>query len=270
MRKATVVGGRGFIGSHLVKKLTAEGVECFIPRHDDPELFERDLGDVFYCAGAPALSPQKGLDTQRAHAGLIAEILQNSRFDRLVYLSSTRVYMDAPHGDEGERLLVNPSNPDHLFNVTKLAGESLCLFTESETIRVARVSNVFGYGSRVQTFLPSLILSALREKRVVLKTGLQSAKDYISVDDCVDALVAICERGAERLYNVASGVNISHAQIVERLQELTGASVEVAPGAPTVGYPQIDVGRIRALIPAPRENVLDAMENLVRAYESEA
>lgn len=267
---ATIVGGGGFIGSHLARELERKGVACWIPQRDDPELFRRDLGTVFYCAGVNAASARKVFDSQWVHVGHVAELLDRAAFASFLYLSSTRVYMDSPRGDEDAPLLVAPGNPDHLFNVTKLAGESVCLNDPRPEIRVARVANVFGAGARSGTFLPSIIASAVRTGSVLLNTAPDTGKDYISIEDCVNALLAVVQRGTHRLYNVASGANVLHTQITTLLARRTGAVIEVAPHAPTIQYPEIDVRRLRALLPDPPRGVLESLDALVRSYEETA
>lgn len=267
---ATIVGGGGFIGSHLARELEGKGIACWIPHRDDPELFRRDLGTVFYCAGVNAGSARKVFDSQWVHVGHVAELLDRAAFASFLYLSSTRVYMDSPRGDEDAPLVVAPGNPDHLFNVTKLAGESVCLNDPRAGVRVARVSNVFGGGARSETFLASIVFEAVRDRRVVLRTALDTGKDYIGIEDCVAALLEIACRGTERLYNVASGSNVLHAQITTLLARRTGAVIEVAPGAPTIAYPEIDVRRLRALLPGPPRGVLESLDALVRSYEETA
>jgi nucleoside-diphosphate-sugar epimerase len=247
--------------------LERAGITCWIPQRDDSALFEKDLGAVFYCAGVNAASSRKVYESERVHIGLTAEILSRATFDSFLYLSSTRVYMGAARGDEEATLSVNPTNSDHLFNVTKLAGEAVCLNDDRRAVRVARVANVFGPGARPGTFLPSIISAALRERRVILKSTPDTAKDYLSIDDCVRALMAVAQRGTDRLYNVASGNNVAHAEITDRLARRTGAIIEVETGAPKINYPIIDVKRLRKLLPEPPVRVVDALDDLIRSYE---
>lgn len=264
---ATIVGGRGFIGSHLAATLERSGATCWIPQHDDAALFEKDLGALFYCAGVNTASTGKPYESQRAHIGLASEILARGAFDSFLYLSSTRVYMGSTRGDERAPLMVNPINSDHLFNVTKLAGEAVCLNDDRPMVRVARVANVFGRGARAGTFLPAIISAAVRDRRVILKSTPETAKDYLSIEDCVKALVAIGLRGTERIYNVASGTNVAHAEITAVLARRTKAVIEVEPGAPTINYPVIDVRRLRSLLPDGPVRVIDALDDLIRCYE---
>lgn len=268
--QATVIGGHGFIGSHLVAELESAAVRCWVPQPDDPDLARRDLGAVFYCAGVNAASTRPGFDSQRAHIAQLASVLDGARFDSLVYLSSTRVYLDADSGDEETALRVRPLHPDQLFNITKLAGEAICLRDPRASVRVARVSNVFGPGARAANFLPSIVAEAIGTGRVVLRSALDSAKDYLSIDDCVRALIAIVERGSERLYNVASGVNVTHAQITSVLARATDATIEVAPHSPAIVFPIIEVVRICRLVPQSTQTVLDSFADLIRTYKETA
>ena len=103
MSRCTVIGASGFVGARLVEALTAAGREVSAPSRDHDGLFTRDLGQVFYCAGLTADYLARPFDTVEAHVGLIARILRDARFERLVYLSSTRLYdwMGAGAGREG-------------------------------------------------------------------------------------------------------------------------------------------------------------------------
>ena len=82
------------------------------------------------------------------------------------------------------------------------------------------------------------------DRRVVLRTSLDSAKDYVAIDDVCQAISRIAQNGTERIYNVASGQNTSHAQLTQVLAALTGCSIEVAPQAPKIEYPTIDTTRL--------------------------
>jgi nucleoside-diphosphate-sugar epimerase len=132
-----------------------------------------------------------------------------------------------------------------LYNLSKLMGESLCLHCGRTGVRVARLSNVVGgddAGS--DNFVPSLVRAA-RTGRVVLNTALDSAKDYIHITDVAELLPRIAAAGRERIYNVASGMQVSHAQWAERLSKLTGCVVEVSASAPAVRFAPIDIRRIQ-------------------------
>ena len=55
----------------------------------------------------------------------------------------------------------------------------------------------------------------------------QYAKDYISVEDVADAVyrLTLCEKLEHKIYNIASGINVSSFRIAEVIQNHTGCDV---------------------------------------------
>jgi len=260
--KATVIGARGFIGAHLVRYLEQGGANVFAPGKNDLTIFARSLGHVFYCAGLTADFRQKPVETIKAHVVYLLDVLERAKYDSLLYLSSTRVYAGSISAQEEEKLRVNPCDPSDLYNLSKLTGEATCLAFASNRVRIAKLSNVYGAGMDAANFLPSLIQDAVMRGRILLQTSLESVKDYVWIRDVVEVLPKIALSGDRRLYNVAEGRNVSTNQIVERLKRLTGCTIDVAPNAPTVAFPQILTDRVRAefgFSPVPVEKVIEEM-----------
>src|SRR5205814_832902 len=111
-----------------------------------------------------------------------AEVLQNYKFDSFLYLSSTRLYRGAASTQEDAEIPISPSDPERLYDATKLAGEALCLALSRPAMRVARLSNLYGLNNHSENFLSQVLSEALRTRRVTIQTGPQSAKDYLHVD----------------------------------------------------------------------------------------
>jgi len=240
----TVLGASGFIGSALVSYLEQEGHEVLTPeRGASPDLWG-DLGHLVYCIGLTADFRTRPFDTLRAHVCVLAEWLEKGAFRSFLYLSSTRVYQGLERGWEGARLRVDPENPSDLYNISKLAGEGLCLDCGRPGTRVARLANVVGEDWDSSNFLTDLLKEA-RKGKITLLSHPDSAKDYILLDDVVPLLARIAQEGKRRIYNVASGRNLSHRTLIRALQALTGCEVSLDTRAPLQSFPPIDVHRIR-------------------------
>lgn len=265
----TVLGSSGFIGSHLVKYLKSEGRDCFTPGRQDANIFKEDLGHVIYCIGFTGDFLQKPFDTVKAHVCHLSEILERAKFESFLYLSSTRVYSGLTAGLEDSCLKVNPQEPDHLYNLSKLMGESVCLFLNRPGIRVARLSNIYGFDPSSSNFLNSIIRDSVDKNKIVFRTSLSSERDFLGVNDVVKILPVISLRGRHRVYNVASGKNVNNKALADRLKQLTGCSVEVDKGAPRVRMPRISIRRIKKEFGFKRLSVLDSLKELVLTYERE-
>lgn len=247
MSQFTVLGASGYIGSRLVERLRADGHTVWAPARGDGRVLSAPLGHVLYCIGLTGDFRARPFDTTDAHVTFLAQVLQRAQFDSLLYLSSTRVYQGAVRTDEGAQLTVQPGDPSYLYNLTKLTGESLCHASGRSHVRVARLSNVVGLGMDAASgnFIASLLRDA-RAGHVVLQSSIESAKDYIHIDDVVDWLPRIALGGKAVTYNVASGVQTTHAQWLQWLVTHTGCSYSVLADAPTQYFLPINVHRLQA------------------------
>lgn len=237
-----IFGATGFVGAALARRLRDAGHDVWAPAREDGAWADRDLGHVVYAAGVTAGFRERPLDTAEAHVGLPAAILARGRFASFAYLSSARVYAGLAEGREDAALLVDPARPDAAYDLTKLAGEALCQATGRPEVRVVRLSNVVGPGLRPPNFVAAIAAEARATGRILLRQAAGSRKDYVALDDVLDLLPRIATDGRERLYNVASGMLTTHAEVAAAF----GVPVEVAPGAPLVTFPPIATGRVRA------------------------
>jgi UDP-glucose 4-epimerase len=245
-----VVGGAGFIGSHLTDRLVERGR---VTVYDNLSIGKREFleaplasgratlvaGDALdrdalarACAGHDVLfhlaaNPEArwGLDNPRLdlEQGTIAthnvlEAARRAGVSRFVLASSGTVYGDTPE-------LCNESGlgslPISLYGASKLAGEALVsAYVECFELRalIFRFGNVVGprgtHGAALD-FLKKL--EKTPDELEVLGDGNQS-KPYVHVSDCVDAMLYGLDHSSERLdiFNIAP----PDATSVRRIAEL--------------------------------------------------
>lgn len=261
----TVLGGAGFVGSQVCRELERRGIPYWSPRRDE-NLFARPLGRVIYCIGVTADFRQRPYDTVRAHVSLLVEVLERAEFESFLYLSSTRMYYGAPTTGEETALRVNPQDLDQLYGLSKLTGEAVCRASGRQNVRVARLSNVYG-GHRISpSFLYELLHDAFYQKRVVLRTALDSERDYVAMRDVVAALLCLAVNGNHFIYNVASGITLTHRAVLDKLQQVSGCEVVVLPDAPTLRFPPIDVRRLQSEFPFAPASLLDDFDAVWKEY----
>lgn len=243
--KFTVLGGSGFIGRHLVRHLTAQGIEVHAPRRGDWPEARDHLGHVIYAVGLTADFRSRPFETLHAHSTLVSDLLENASFTSFTYLSSTRVYSRSESTSEDASLCVAPMNPDDLYNISKLAGEAICLARPLAGVRAVRLSNVVGPGiSETETFVGAICREA-RAGCIRLQSAASTEKDYVWIGDVVSILPEIAQSGQHRLYNIAGGRQISHAEWASALSDLTGCDVQANAEAVDMSFPPIDIERLR-------------------------
>jgi nucleoside-diphosphate-sugar epimerase len=250
----TVLGASGFLGSALVSHLQTLGRQVRAVQREEGLALGQPLGHVIYAIGVTADFRVRPFDTMDAHVAQITQLLREGDFSSLTYLSSTRVYEGNEQTSEDSAISVMPTSPSALYNISKIAGESICLNSGRANVRVARLSNVVGVGPGQDSFLDQLLREGLAHGALTLRSHPASAKDYIALADALGLLVAMTERGKAAIYNIASGEQTSHRDVLDVIAGETGWSVAVDDTAARTDFPPINIGRIRqefGFVPVP-------------------
>ena len=269
-RHATLIGGTGFIGRHLQARLRADGWTCWVPQRGDAPLWQRDLGHVFYCAGLTADYAERPFDTVEAHASLLNRVLRDAQYESLVYLSSTRLYdsLGDIEATEDLPLRLAPDNPRHLYDLSKALGESLCRVAGRGRARVARLSCVWSGAPDAEGFLPELMRRVLASRcapdaaphpHVTVDSSPHLARDYVHIDDVLDALVALATHSGFAIYNVAGGCNLSNAQLFECLGTASGCELVATHDRKAPALPRIAIARMTGALGWQPRGTLDRL-----------
>lgn len=240
--KFTILGSTGFIGNALTLYLKSKGHEVETPARDTKTLSGKNLGHVIYAIGMTGNFREHPDAAIEAHVNVLQRLIQDAEFESWLYLSSARIYRGASSTTETAALSIYP-DADTLYDLSKLLGESICLSHKNPTVRVARLSNVYGAGQSPHTFLGSILRDLKNTGKSTIGESEASSKDYISIDDVCKILEAIALKGQERIYNVASGTPITHKALAETTRSY-GHKIDFAAQGRTNSAPLIDTTRI--------------------------
>src|SRR6202050_2567493 len=277
-----VTGGAGFIGSHLIDRLLAQGravraLDNFIvgraanldQHKGNPRLesVEGDVADrdavaaavsgvhrVFHLAAradiVPSIrEPEAYFRSNVDGTFCVVEAARKHRVKRFVYVASSSCY-GIP--DQYPTPETAPADARYPYALTKYLGEQLVMHW-AKVYRLPAVSVRFFnvYGPRARTsgtygavFGVFLAQLLAREPLIIVGDGGQT-RDFTFVSDVVRAFLTAAERGRDgAIYNVGSGGTV----IVNRLVELIGTDeivhIPKRPGEPDCTF--ADTARIEA------------------------
>lgn len=263
----SIFGSNGFVGREVARLLESHGHQVTkITRTSWPETGS-ELGHVIFTIGMTADFRSRLVETFETQLLRLHEALTRYKFSSFTYLSSARVYDGAASTHEETPLLVRPFERDHVYNISKLAGESLCLAFGKPAIRVVRMSNVFGVSDTSNLFLTAVMREAVQSGSVTIGQSPLSSKDYIPVETVAEALIKIATGGKNQLYNLAAGRNVTHQMIAEILAE-TGYKIVFKEGGSVVSFPQIDVSRLNTEFELIQTDPTNAIMRVLKALQS--
>jgi UDP-glucose 4-epimerase len=251
-----VTGGSGFIGSHVVDRLVAEGagsITVFDNRVRKENLaealpsgrvrpLEGDVTDraaildavegasgVFHMAVLPlgpcSEDPRRCVEVNVNGTFNVLEAAREAGVRKIVYSSASSVYGDTNDTmDES-----HPLNARTMYGASKLAGEYfLRAFHDLYGIDYVTLRYMNVYGPRQEGGLVINVLRRIQagEAPTILGDGRQSF-DFVHVADVAAANVrAMASDVTEGEFNVGGGNEVTVRQIVDRLLEATGSDLE--------------------------------------------
>jgi UDP-glucose 4-epimerase len=250
-----ITGGVGFIGTALANYLAQQGHTVRVldnlnagdgSRLDPSIHFTRgDVEDkpkvwrllnkvdcVYHLAARVSvpesvLYPREYNSTNVSGTVAIMEAMRDAGIKRVVLASSGAVYGEQEVDKVDEKLLPHPTSP---YAASKLAAESYVSTIGQlwgiETVSL-RIFNAYGPGQVVLPTHPPVIPQFVRQilggGSLVIHGSGQQTRDYIYVDDVVEALVtAATARGINReVINVGTGVGTSLIELVKIIERVT-------------------------------------------------
>lgn len=256
-----ITGVAGFLGSNLANYLVREGhqvrglddLSAGDPRTLSPEvLFTRgdvndrpklwtllqDVDCVYHLAARVSvpesvLYPREYNSTNVGGTVSLMEAMRDVGVRRVVFISSGAVY-----GDQSEQPLTEDARPfpSSPYAVSKLAAEfyvhTIGGLWGIETVSL-RVFNAYGPGQRLPPahppVIPNFLRQAVRGGTLILHGDGNQTRDYIYVDDVVNAMIAAATAPNinNLVINIGSGKETSILDLIKLVMEVTGTKPEL-------------------------------------------
>lgn len=277
---AVVTGGAGFIGSHIVDLLLAEGFEVRVvddltsgrlhnlEHHQGCDALHVEVADireiepespvfagaryVFHLAGIGEIVPsiERPMDYMAVNVQGTVRVLEAARtmsVEKFVYAASSSCYGIAEETPTTESA---PIQPEYPYALSKWQGEEAVLHWHKVyglPSLAIRIFNAYGLRSRTAGAYGAVFGVFLAQKLsgkpfTVVGDGTQS-RDFINATDVARAFYLGATKGRPgEVYNLGAG----NPQPVNRLVELLGGDVVHVPQRP--GEPQMtwaDITKIR-------------------------
>jgi UDP-glucose 4-epimerase len=302
-KKFLVLGGRGFIGSHLVEALLREGfcVRCFdrpnvnklMEVYSNNPNFEMFEGD--FTAGSDVVEALDGCDVcyhlisttkpQSSNEDQIFDVQSNllatiqflshaikAGVSKVIFISSGGTV----YGNYAKTSILetDPTEPISSYGVVKLAIEKyLAIYNLMYGLDYAilRISNCYGEGQELhsgQGAVPVFLDKALKGNNIEIWGDGTVVRDYVYIDDVIKALLLVVDCNSnERIFNIGSGVGYSINQILDAIEDVVGKKVlRVYKQSRSCDVPVnvLNVDRAKLVLRwTPQTNLKDGIKRLI-------
>lgn len=250
-----VTGGTGFIGHHLINELIKEkenkvfvidnlsfGKRKYIKsKNDQIKLFHVSLTEkekiskiiekikpekVFHLGALHYIpycldNPEETFNVNVFGTYILLEILLHYKPKFIFFSSTAAVYKPDENKHSEENSLLEPID---IYGKTKLIGEILFhryfLSTKVPTV-IGRFFNVYGPEETNPHLIPSILEQICSKKKVIKIGNLFPKRDYIYVDDVVDAVIR-CSQKIKRgfhIFNIGTGRSYSVQNIIKIIKK---------------------------------------------------
>jgi len=307
--RVLVTGGSGFIGSHLARRLIAEGAEVhaltdevsavypvrLVDLRGSITLHEANLTDrnamdavvelarpeyVFHLGaythvGKSWQRVDECIQTNIAGTVNILNALADTGYRRFIYTSTSEVYGDVavPFHEDAK---VEPISP---YSVSKYAGERFCRMFRTGRgwpIVVVRPFNAYGPAQAPDRVIPEIIVRALRGQELRMTQGLQT-REFNYVEDIADGFVRLATvAGIEgEVFNLGCGEEISMRDLATTILDVMGNPIEAQFGALAERPTEIrrmfsDSTKARERLGwKPAHTLVDGIDETIRWYRTE-
>ena len=301
--KILILGGSGFIGTHLLRKCINEGFNCLcvclkntnnFTKSKNVNYLKLDIND--YAKVKELLGGKKfdyivnlagyinhinfsegGRDTFNTHSTGLLNILQAvnlKKIKRVVQIGSSDEYgnLESPQNELMREL---PFSPYSLAKLTCTNILQMLYRTEKLPVVIIRLFLVYGEGQDFKRFLPQVIKGCLLNEKFPTTQG-QQIRDFCYVDDVVEGIFKALiseERVAGEIINIASGNPIKIKTIIEKIVNIIGS------GNPLYGerkYRQgesmslyADINKARKILNwEPKINIDNGLEKTIKYYKN--
>ncbi len=129
------------------------------------------------------------------------------------------------------------------------------------------MSNIYGFNPKSTLLVPTLIKDAIKKRLMKIFINKNCSKDFLSIEDTFSLVMKIIHKGKDKVYNVASGKNISLDKIAKKISFLTNCKILYLNQKKIIKEPIINISKIKKEFKfVPSSNLILDLPKIIKRY----
>lgn len=257
-----VTGADGFIGSHLVEMLVAQGHKVralalynsfndwgwleTIPCLDQVEVVTGDVRDPFFCREITRdidtvfhlaaliaipysyIAPQSYVDTNVNGTVNMCKAAMDNGVKRFIHTSTSETYGTARYVPIDE---AHPMQPQSPYSASKIAADAMAMSFYNSfkfPLTIARPFNTYGPRQSARAVIPTIITQIASGMKQIKLGDVSPTRDFNYVEDTCRGFIALanCPEAIGKTVNIGSNYEISVKDTLELIRKIMKSDVE--------------------------------------------
>lgn len=265
-----ITGGNGFIGTNLAEKFSSNGHKVFLldyKRKSNKKIVSKKIkfqkvditslkslnkvkipinSTLLHCAGQPsaAVSFQKPYDDHKKNILGMMNIInfsKKNKVKKIIFASTFNVYKENFKFSKLKE--ISECDPKSLYAISKLAAENyLKVYGNYLGLKwnIVRMFNIYGPGQDKKNknlgMISIFLNMAKNNSKVLIKGSLKRFRDFIFIDDVIDAWykLTLDKKNYNQIYNLGSGKKITLKILLKHIEKTLNKKIFIKeePGTP--------------------------------------
>jgi nucleoside-diphosphate-sugar epimerase len=241
--RVIVTGASGFIGHHMVRRLSNLKAETLVIDRNQPaehfpnvefewadlrhlnKEYEADYLIHLAAVTNAGYAEKYPMETYETNVLGTVNLMNHVKISRRILFPSTALIYKASSEPIAEDAELDQSSN---YALSKTIGEAILKFQSNRQKvdhTIVRFFNVFGPGQLAMYIIPQVLRQIFDENKVVVRNGAVM-RDMLFVDDCIDAVLrlAVTPAAANDVFNIGSGEIVTISDIARQAIRASGRS----------------------------------------------
>lgn len=254
LKNIGIIGYKGFIGTHLIKYLSAKNISYIVFEGDllnkgDIEFFLKgnNISQVVFLVGTFNPSFENLIKINVLTLQNFLEVGIQHNLKKIIFTSTGAVYGEPIRQKSKE---TDPLKPNTLYGLSKLFAEECIKFYKNNyglKYIILRFPNVYGDGNN-KGVIHKFLSDIKKFKKIIIEGNGKQKRDFLYVEDTCRAIEKALTYPYSDIFNISNIKYLSINEVIDNLKTKYDFSIEYKPAANNLNTLSLDINKAKNIL----------------------